>query len=306
MAWLRLDDKFARHPKVAPLNDVEFRVLVRTLLYCAEYKTKGSVPDAAFTEVPKLTRALAQKFVSAGLLDQDDRGLRVHDWKDYNPDDPTAADRVKRYRDRNAERNDDRNSDRNTAVTATGPRAQAAARGPSPSPDLERTEASSTSAARDDDAQTASINGTLREQLLALGPSTKQRERWTLAAAHEPDRVAACLTAARTHGQNIAAYFDDLLTRGEHPEQHDPSAPRRTGYRFVRGSTGASGTYVRDPEGTDQLPPGYTIPDELPFRCPTCGIRFKTQQKLDDHLRNVHELDSAEPDFEGDEPDGPA
>lgn len=33
---------------------------------------------------------------------------------------------------------------------------------------------------------------------------------------------------------------------------------RRTGYRMVRGSHGA--TYVRDPQGTDPLPLGYTIP----------------------------------------------
>jgi hypothetical protein len=33
---------------------------------------------------------------------------------------------------------------------------------------------------------------------------------------------------------------------------------RRTGYRMVRGSHGA--TYVRDPMGTDPLPLGYTIP----------------------------------------------
>ncbi len=33
---------------------------------------------------------------------------------------------------------------------------------------------------------------------------------------------------------------------------------RRTGYRFVRGTQ--SGRYVRDPDGTDVLPPGYQIP----------------------------------------------
>ena len=33
---------------------------------------------------------------------------------------------------------------------------------------------------------------------------------------------------------------------------------RRTGIRFVRGSQ--SGSYIRDPEGTDMLPPGYEEP----------------------------------------------
>jgi hypothetical protein len=34
---------------------------------------------------------------------------------------------------------------------------------------------------------------------------------------------------------------------------------RRTGVRFVRGTH--SGTYTRDPNGTDILPAGYTIPE---------------------------------------------
>jgi len=33
---------------------------------------------------------------------------------------------------------------------------------------------------------------------------------------------------------------------------------RRTGYRFVRGTHG--GSYVRDPDGTDILPAGYSVP----------------------------------------------
>jgi len=41
-----------------------------------------------------------------------------------------------------------------------------------------------------------------------------------------------------------------------HPgEEYRP----RTGYRFVRGTH--SGTYIRDPQGTDPLPFGYTIPE---------------------------------------------
>jgi hypothetical protein len=47
------------------------------------------------------------------------------------------------------------------------------------------------------------------------------------------------------------AGLDDSTRPGE---EHRP----RTGYRFVRGTH--SGTYVRDPDGTDRLPAGYTIP----------------------------------------------
>jgi hypothetical protein len=33
---------------------------------------------------------------------------------------------------------------------------------------------------------------------------------------------------------------------------------RRTGYRFIRGTHG--GSYVRDPQGTDILPAGFSVP----------------------------------------------
>ena len=36
---------------------------------------------------------------------------------------------------------------------------------------------------------------------------------------------------------------------------------RRTGFRFVRGSH--SGRFVRDPDGTDVLPPGHEPPPQL-------------------------------------------
>jgi hypothetical protein len=42
-----------------------------------------------------------------------------------------------------------------------------------------------------------------------------------------------------------------LWRRGERPE-------RPTGYRFIRGSH--SGTWVRDPDGADVLPPGAQPP----------------------------------------------
>ncbi len=38
------------------------------------------------------------------------------------------------------------------------------------------------------------------------------------------------------------------------------TAERKTGFRFVRGTH--SGSYVRDPEGTDPLPPGVEPPPE--------------------------------------------
>ncbi len=41
----------------------------------------------------------------------------------------------------------------------------------------------------------------------------------------------------------------DILDNPKQPERH------RTGWRFVRGTH--SGSYIRDPEGTDRLPAGH-------------------------------------------------
>lgn len=125
MTWLRVDDKFPRHPKVAALTDREFRVWVRVLCYCAEYKTKGKLPDSARQEIAGLTNATVTRYVTLGLLDKDRKGAcEVHDWRLYNPSDPTAAARMREHR-RNARSND--------AVTRSRARAGTRAR-PDPSP----------------------------------------------------------------------------------------------------------------------------------------------------------------------------
>jgi len=89
MAWLRLDDGFASHPKIAALSDREYRVWTRLLLYCARYRTEGKVPENALVEIPQLTRQMLQKFRELRLLDPGDI---VHDWRIYNAE--TVAEKV--------------------------------------------------------------------------------------------------------------------------------------------------------------------------------------------------------------------
>ncbi len=92
---------------------------------------------------------------------------------------------------------------------------------------------------------------------LGLTP-TQKREAWR--EFHScPDGVERIALAALA-GDRPAALFLDKLRRGEHElEPHRPT--RFTGWRFVRGSH--SGTYVRDPRGTDRLPEGY-VAEPLP------------------------------------------
>jgi hypothetical protein len=119
VAWLRLDDGFAQHPKLAGWTSAQKWALVELFLYCAKHKTEGYVPS----DLALLPRSVTAKVLvlgeQSGILDRhEDGSLEVHDWATYNPSDVTAADRMKRMRERNASRNSERNGSVTPAVTS--------------------------------------------------------------------------------------------------------------------------------------------------------------------------------------------
>lgn len=128
MSWLRLDDGVMLNPKVGELTDPEFRALLGLWSYCARRKNEGRFKademQWAIYVTSKGPANVSQshlaRFIEVGLIVP--RGgkanlYEVKDWAYYQPKDPTAADRQKRYRDRNAERN--------ATVTESLPRARA-------------------------------------------------------------------------------------------------------------------------------------------------------------------------------------
>ena len=221
MPWLRIDDKFPRHPKVTQLTDREFRVHVRVLCYCAEYRTAGLVTTGMLAEVPGLTKKVIDRFINLGVWDEDGSGYRVHDFEHYNPKDPSAAERQQRVRDkkRDADRDVGRDADRDAAVTVTSPHAQAGARGPYPYPSGS---SSSPSSSTPDDDDT---NITDRLEQLAL---PNQIATWRAAYTADPARVAACLRVAQQRGGNIGAYLNTLIRSGEWPTEQNGAGTEQT------------------------------------------------------------------------------
>lgn len=155
MSWLRIDDRFTEHPKFAGWSPAERWDWLALLCYCARYRTQGVLPSdanllpilhsSARTSQAVRLQMLLQKAVAAGLADDTPAGYRVHHWDDYNPTDPTAAERKRRQRARDANRDasvterdegrdEDRDIDRDENVT----RARARARGPVPSPERDK------------------------------------------------------------------------------------------------------------------------------------------------------------------------
>lgn len=123
MPWVRLDDRFPSHRKVALLSDRAFRLYVSALCWSSENLTEGRILEK---ELPLIARVRGPKAVvaeleAAGLWDRTEVGWAIHDYLEYNPDrarvksdrEANAA-RQKAFRDRKkAEREAKRNGDRN-------------------------------------------------------------------------------------------------------------------------------------------------------------------------------------------------
>lgn len=100
VSWLKLDDSFPEHAKVAELSDKAFRVHVGALCYSARNLTDGHIP-AAISKTLTLGRAkLSTELVTAGLWDTNGGGgYVIHDYLDYNP----SREQVETERQRRAE-----------------------------------------------------------------------------------------------------------------------------------------------------------------------------------------------------------
>lgn len=138
MAWF--DDRSPRHPKVSRLDDRTFRVWFDTLCYVGEHGLGGWLNDAI--RVLKVTPNRVEKLLDSGLWDEDEHGLWVHDWQEYNSKRSAtledkraqARERQKRHRQRVREQNVTRDSnavvtrDSHADVTPGSSRAPAGAR----------------------------------------------------------------------------------------------------------------------------------------------------------------------------------
>jgi hypothetical protein len=107
MAWVKLDDGFADHPKVAQAGPLAGWLYVKALVYCGRYLTDGFIPRAVAlglvdwdtwgvqTDKPVLNAKLARALVELGLWEEEAGGYRVHDYLDCNP----SADEVRARRE---------------------------------------------------------------------------------------------------------------------------------------------------------------------------------------------------------------
>lgn len=86
VTWLKLDDKFAGHPKVSPLSDGAFRLHVSGMLYCASHETDGRIPlELVPTLMPKYRLKYRDELAQRGLWTITEEIAEIHDFTEYNP-----------------------------------------------------------------------------------------------------------------------------------------------------------------------------------------------------------------------------
>jgi hypothetical protein len=85
MAWVRLDDQFADHPKIAAAGPVAGWVYVSGLCYAARYLTDGFVPETIALRFAGSSPEILANLVECSLFDRVNGGYLIHDFLEYNP-----------------------------------------------------------------------------------------------------------------------------------------------------------------------------------------------------------------------------
>jgi len=103
--WVRLDEEFARHPKVLAAGPLGMAMQVAALCYCNSYLTDGFVPRSVVAGLLDLEglgmrlwsgeligggedadwKLIVSDLLDAGLWEEVPGGYRIHDFHDYQP-----------------------------------------------------------------------------------------------------------------------------------------------------------------------------------------------------------------------------
>lgn len=97
MAWVRIDDRFDEHPKIAALEAAAVQAFIFGLCYCNRNLTDGFIPRAIGA---RFQRRAVKALEAGGLWERTDTGWRLHDYLEYQP----SRQEVERERARGAER----------------------------------------------------------------------------------------------------------------------------------------------------------------------------------------------------------
>lgn len=99
MTWVRIDDEFGEHPKIAALSSPAFRAHVLALCYCNRNLTDGYIPLSVAKMLTGSARRLTE-LVEGELWERDENGgYQIHDYLEYNPPREWVEDQRKKRSD---------------------------------------------------------------------------------------------------------------------------------------------------------------------------------------------------------------
>lgn len=217
MAWVRIDDQFASHPKLLKAGPLGLALHVAALCYCNRYLTDGFVPRAAastlldFTDLAMRVIDDAQvaewsfvvdDLVSAGLWEPVQGGWQIHDYLDYQP----AKAKVLEERQKSSERvRKWRNKDDGNAVTNSVGNNSGNGVGnappvpvPVPVPSVERVERDSSGPQADTDGTFDCLWSGWQTYEVAKGSKKQALEQWNR-ALRDGTTAARMIVQARAY-----------------------------------------------------------------------------------------------------------
>lgn len=83
MSWVKLDDAFFDHPKIANLSDAAKVAYLEGICYCNRNLTDGFIPYKKAQDMAGKSRVIAE--LVPALWELTERGFTVHDYLDYQP-----------------------------------------------------------------------------------------------------------------------------------------------------------------------------------------------------------------------------
>lgn len=102
MAWIRLDDQIAHHPKFLKAGPTASWLWVNCLGFAQKFLTNGFIPAESLPTLGTVDdpKQQAEKLVKVGLLDKVSGGYQIHDYLDFNEHSDEVKKRRKSDRDR--------------------------------------------------------------------------------------------------------------------------------------------------------------------------------------------------------------
>jgi len=90
VTWVKLDDRYAHHPKILAAGPLAMALDIAGMCYAAGHETDGHIPQVTLPLLapflsPARQRDAAAKLVEVGRWEPVDDGWRIHDFLDYNP-----------------------------------------------------------------------------------------------------------------------------------------------------------------------------------------------------------------------------